>query len=242
MNYSKLPKWQQFAVPAVSICLGVFYFGKYFVVDELISAKTQVASLQQELKSTQGLLVAERSRSSVAEREVDVVRRANNLLRISERKRQDEISGLQADLEFYRRLGGANGAQAPLNVHYLELRPTQAQRVYLVVFSLTQNLRWASVVSGEVQLTVDGIRDGVAEHLTHPQLLAESAKPLRFEFKHFQQLECLITLPEGFEAARLSIQLKSSSLRTPVEQVMEWQSLFKQMATDPPVAEVPQSP
>ena len=242
MNFPNLPKWQLIAIPTVSIILGIFYFGKYFVADELIHAKKQVASLRQDLKSTQDLLDAERSRSSVAEREVDVVRRANNLLRASERRRQDEISGLQSDLEFYRRLGGANGSQAPLNVHHLELQAMQTQRVYRVIFSLTQNLRWASVITGEVELEVDGIRDDVAEHLTHKQLLAESAKPLSFQFKHFQQLECLITLPEGFEASRLSIQLKSNSLRTPVEQAMEWQSLFKQAETDQPIVEIPQSP
>ena len=242
MNYPNLPKWQLIAIPAVSIILGVFYFGKYFVADELIYAKKQVASLQQDLKSTQDMLDAERSRSSVAEREVDVVRRANNLLRASERKRQDEISGLKSDLELYRRLGGANGSQGPLSVHHLELQPTQAPRVYRVIFSLTQNLRWASVVSGEVELEVDGVLNGVAGHLSHKQLLAESAKPLSFQFKHFQQLECLITLPEGFEASRLSIQLKSKNLKTPVKQAMEWESLFKQTEIDPSIAEVPQSP
>ena len=43
-----------------------------------------------------------------------------------------------------------------------------------------------------------------------------------------QQIERLITLPENFEANRLTIRLKSSSLSTPVEQSMEWQSLFNQ--------------
>jgi hypothetical protein len=234
MNYLNLPKWQIIAIPAVSIILGVFYFGKYFVADELINARKQVASLQQELKSTQDLLDAERSRLSVAEREVDVVRRANKLLRASERTRQDEVADLKSDLEFYRRLGGANGSQGPLNVYHLELQPMQAPRVYRVIFSLTQNLRWTSVISGEVELGVDGIRNGVAEHLTHKQLLAESAKPLHFQFKYFQQLECLITLPEGFEASRLSIVLKSKSLKTPVRQAMEWTRLFKSTETEPP--------
>jgi len=175
----------------------------------------------------------------VAEREADVVRRANNLLRLSERKHQDEIADLQADLEFYRRLGGANGSQTPLTVHYLELQPTQSPRVYRVVFSLTQNLRRAAVISGKIQLGIDGIRNGVAEHLTNKQLLAESAEPLSFQFKYFQQLECLITLPEDFEASRLTIQLKSNSLSTPVEQSMEWQSLIDQKLADPPATQEP---
>jgi len=241
MNYSRLPKWQRIALPAVSIVLAVFYFGKYYVADELILAKQEIASFEEQLQRTRDLLEQERSRLSVAEAEVDVVRRANNLLRSSERERQDEISGLQADLEFYRRLGGANGSQAALTVHYLELQPTTSPRVYRVQFSLTQNLRWATNVAGEIKLGIDGIRNGVAENLTTEQLLAESAGPLNFQFKHFQQLECLITLPEGYEPSRLTIRLISNSLRTPVEQSMEWQNLINQDASDPAEDAVPQS-
>ena len=126
-------------------------------------------------------------------------------------------------------------------MHHLELEATPSPRVYQVNLSLTQNLRWASIISGEVQLGVDGILNGVAQHLTNQQLLAESAEPLSFNFKYFQQLECLITLPEGFEPTRLILTLKSSSLRTPVEQSMEWQSLFNQSATDPSENTVPLS-
>lgn len=234
MYLPKLPKWQLIAIPAVSITLGVFYFGKYFVANELILTRKQLAVLKQDLQTVQGQLAQERSRSSVAEAEVDIVRRANNLLRSSERERQDEISALQADLEFYRRLGGANGSQSPLTVHYLELLPTKSPRVYRIVFSLTQNLRWATNISGQVQLGIDGIRNGVAEHLTNEQLLAESARSLTFQFKHFQQLECLITLPEGFMPSRLTIHLKSKSLKTPVEQSLDWQSLINQKSIDTP--------
>lgn len=234
MNYPTLPKWQLIAVPAVGIILAIFYFGKYFIADELINAHYQIEALQRDLQTTRDLLDAERSRSTVAEREADVARRANNLLRASERDRQDEIADLQADLEFYRRLGGANGSQAPLSVHYLELQPTQSPRVYRIVFSLTQNLGKASVISGQIQLGVDGIRNGAAEHLSNKQLLAESTEPLSFQFKHFQQLERLITLPEGFEPNKLTIQLKSSSLGAPIKQSTQWQSLIKQTLTDPP--------
>ena len=231
MNYPGLPKWQLIGVPVVIIMLGLFYFSKTFVVDELIDANEHIEVLQQDLQSALELLDAEKIRSTVAAREADVVRRANALLRASERGRQDVIASLQADLAFYRRLGGANGSQAPLAVHYLELRTTQSPRVYKIIFTLTQNLRWAAVISGQIQLGVDGIHNGVAEHLTEEQLLAESAEPLSFQFKYFQQFEHLITLPENFEASQLTIRLKSGSLRTPVEQSMEWQNLFNRDAS-----------
>jgi hypothetical protein len=241
MNYPNLPKWQRIAVPAVAIMLSIFYFSKYFVADELIYANYQVKALQRDLQDTLEGLDSEKARATVAEREVDVVRRANALLRASERERQDEIANLQADLAFYRRLGGANGSQAPLAVHYLELQTTQSPRVYRVIFTLTQNLRWAAIISGKIHLGVDGIRNGIAQHLTEEQLLAESTDPLSFRFKYFQQLERLITLPEGFEASRMTIRLKSGSLRTPVEQTMEWNSLFNQTTNEMPSDETPDS-
>ena len=231
MNYPNLPKWQLIALPAVTIMLGIFYFSKYFVADELIYAKYQVVALEQDLQSALDAVEKEKNRAILAEREADVVRRANELLRESERDRQDEIANLQADLAFYRRLGGANGSQAPLAVHYLELQATRSARVYRIIFTLTQNLRWAAVISGRIHLGVDGIQDGVARQLGEEQLFADSTEPLNFNFKYFQQLERLITLPEGFEPNRLSVELKSPSLRKAVEQSMQWQSLFNESAT-----------
>lgn len=226
MKTLNLPYWQLIAVPTVFIMLCIFYFARYFVADELIYANYEVEALQQDLKSTLELLDTEQARATVAEREADVIRQANAILRNSERERQDKIANLQADLAFYRRLGGANGSQAPLAVHYLELQTTQSPRVYRIIFTLTQNLRWAAVISGQIQLGVDGINNGVAQHVTEKQLLAESAEPLNFQFKYFQQLERLITLPEGFAASQLTIRLRTRSLRSAVEQSMEWDSLF----------------
>ena len=216
----------------MAIVLGIFYVGKYYVADELIYANYQVEALQKDLQSALDQLNIERTRTTIAKREADVVRRANALLRESERHRQDEIAGLQADLAFYRRRGGANGSQAALAVHHMELQRTRSPRVYLLVFTLTQNLRWASSIAGRVQLGVDGIQEDVARHLDNKQLLAETADPLKFQFKYFQQFERLITLPEGFEADRLTISLKSGSLRTDVELTLQWQDLFVQVAAD----------
>ena len=241
MNYPKLQKWQLLSLTAVVLILCLYFFFRHQVAGDLLLSTHHVQALRQDLIAAHEMLDAERARSTFAEREVDVVRRTNALLRMSERERQDEIASLQADLAFYRRLGGANGSQATLAVHYLELQATSSPRVYRIVFTLTQSLRWAAVISGEIQLGIDGILNGVARHLTEEQLLAESAEPLTFQFKYFQQLERLITLPENFEASRLTIRLRSRSLRTPVEQSMEWQSLFNRPADDIPANETPAS-
>jgi hypothetical protein len=191
----------------------------------LIRANHRIEILRRELQTQRDLLDEERSRATVAEREADVVRRANALLRESERERQDEIAKLQADLEFYRRLGGASGSQGPLTVHYLELQPTQSSRVFRVIISLTQNLRWAASTSGSVQISVDGISKGVAAHLAYKQLLAESDQPLSFQFKYFQQLEGYLTLPEGFSPTRLLVTLEANDRKPAVKRDFPWAEL-----------------
>jgi hypothetical protein len=236
MKQLKFPGWKLAIIPVVVAMMVASYLVRHFVADELIAANQQVATLQQDLEATLENLEREQARRVVAERDADVMRRANELLRESERDRQDEIASLQADLAFYRRLGGASGSQAPLAVHYLELQTTQSPRVYRMIFTLTQNLRWAAVISGQVQLGLDGILNGTATHLTQEQLLAESARPLTFKFKYFQQLERLITLPEGFEADRLTVRLRSGVLREPVEKSMAWQSLFNRSSTGQPAS------
>ncbi|MCW8925830.1 MAG: hypothetical protein OQJ84_06205 [Xanthomonadales bacterium] len=222
------------ALPALVISLAIFYIGRNYVADELIRANHQVTTLQLDLEEAVRQLQTEQAKVAVVEREADVLRRANALLRESEREHQDEIANLQADLAFYRRLGGASGSQAPLAVHYLELLNTQSPRVFQLVFTLTQNLRWAAVISGRVHLGVDGIQDGVAARLTEEQLLPESAQTVQFRFKYFQQIERLITLPVGFEPSRLTIRLQSRGLQTPVEQSMDWQDLFNRSGSGLP--------
>lgn len=216
----------------MALVLAIFYVSKYYIADELIYANYQIEALETDLRTSLGQLEIEKTRTTNAEREADVVRRANALLRTSERHRQDEIAALKADLAFYRRLGGASGSQAALAVHHMELQRTRSARVYLLVFTLTQNLRWASSIAGRIELSVDGIQNEVAAHLNDKQLLAETADPLKFQFKYFQQFERLITLPQGYSPDRLTIRLRSGSLRTTVEQSMQWQDMFVQTTKD----------
>ncbi len=56
MKFPELPKWQLIALPLVLITMGVFYFGKYYVAEELIRANQTIGSLQKELQTQRDLL------------------------------------------------------------------------------------------------------------------------------------------------------------------------------------------
>lgn len=226
MNSSKQPGWGRIILAAILVLLLMYVGGKRYVGKELIKARDRIELLENELQSAKADTDSDKTSKAVVVQEVAVLQQANALLRDSERQRQDEIASLKADLAFYRRLGGTSGSQAGLAIHHIELRRTDSSRVFELVFTLTQNIRWAAAIAGDIDLAIDGIKAGKAVHLNESQLLAVNTAELQFEFKYFQQLERLITLPEGFEANYLTLSLKPKDSSNSVEQTIGWQELF----------------
>lgn len=208
------------------VLLLMYIGGKRYVGKELIKARDKIELLESELQTAKADTDSDKTSKAVVVQEVAVLQQANALLRESERKRQDEIASLKADLAFYRRLGGTSGSQAGLAIHHIELRRTDSPWVFELVFTLTQNIRWAAAIAGDIDLSIDGIKAGKAVHLKESQLLAVNTAELLFEFKYFQQLERLITLPEGFEASYLTLTLNPKDAGNSVAQTISWQELF----------------
>ena len=226
MKFSNRPPWQRFAILLSLMLLVTFIFGKQYVAKELLKKRQQVAQLESDLQTVRAELENLQTANAVSVLEAAVLQQANHLLRESDRARQDEIASLKADLAFYRRLGGANGAQTGLAIHHAELRRTNSAQVFELVITLTQNIRWASSISGNIDLSIDGIQDGKAQHLSKGALLAENTGNMKFEFKYFQQLERLITLPEGFVPKHLTLTLDPEGSGSKIEQTTTWMELF----------------
>lgn len=226
MKFFRLSQWQKFVIPLALMLLITFIFGKQYVAKELTKKRQQITQLETELQTSRDESEELKTAKAVSVQGVAVLQQANKLLRESDRQRQDEIASLKADLAFYRRLGGANGSQTGLAIHHVELLRTDSPQVFELLFTLTQNIRWASSIAGDIDVTIDGIQNGKAEHLDESELLAENTSTLKFEFKYFQQLERLITLPEGFKAKHLTLQLNPEGAESKVEQTISWQDLF----------------
>jgi hypothetical protein len=63
--------------------------------------------------------------------------------------------------------------------------------------------------------------DRPARH-TLGELLGRPRAQLPFSFRYFQTIEQAFALPEGFEAFEAEVQVRSSKLRTPLEQSFAW--------------------
>lgn len=183
----------------------------------------ELASLKERLERAQ-------ARLAVLEREADVLRQANGLLRERESEHQAERNTLQSELDFYRRLAGTGGEQTGLDVYQAELVATGSARVFQFVLTLTQNIRRASIITGRARIDVEGTLEDRPVTLRWSQLGESETPEPAFRFKYFQQLEGYLALPEGFLPTRLVVTLEAKGQRNPVQRSFEWGSLLVESA------------
>jgi hypothetical protein len=207
--------WQLASAP-VPPSVGALEDDLEFLSSELSTVKKRMDRLQ--------------ARQAVLEREADVLRQANRLLREEETARQAEFNTLQSELDFYRRLAGTGGAQTGLDVYRVELAATGSDRVFQFVLTLTQNIRRASIVSGRARMDVEGTLDDRPVTLHWAQLSDGAAAEPAFRFKYFQQLEGYLALPEGFMPTRLLVTLEAKGQRNPVQRHYGWDSLISEFS------------
>ena len=180
---------------------------------------TELAAVKERLDRAQ-------ARLTVLERETDVLRRANRLLREQESERQAEMNTLQSELDFYRRLAGTGGEQSGLDVYRAELFTTGSPQVFQFQLTLTQNIRRAAIISGRARIDVEGTLDDRPVTLRWSQLGDGDTPEPAFRFKYFQQLEGYLVLPEAFLPTRLVVSLEAGGQRSPVQRSYDWDSLL----------------
>ena len=155
-----------------------------------------------------------------------MLREANRLLQEGESERQAEMNRLQSELDFYQRLAGTGGTQSGLDIYRAEIQPTESERVFQFVLTLTQNIRRTAIVSGRARIELEGITDDRPVTLHWSQISDDDTPEPSFRFKYFQQLEGYLTLPEKFSPTRMVVTLEAGERRKPVVRGFDWAELL----------------
>jgi hypothetical protein len=212
------------AVTAVLLFI-VWQLASTKVVPESEDLQNEVRFLSGELASIKDRLKRIQARQVIVEREADVLRRANHLLREHESERQAEMGQLQSELDFYSRLAGTGGTQSGLDIYRAEVIPTESTRVFQFILTLTQNIRRAAIISGRARVDIEGTMDDRPVTLYWSQVSDGETPEPSFRFKYFQQVEGYLTLPEGFSPTRLLVTLEAKGQRKPVTRNYNWNEL-----------------
>jgi len=209
------------ALWVASLC-GVYYWATVRAAPGLAKAKADLAVNTRRAVQAEALVKQLRQNVATLRRSDQISRSANTELQASLAEREEEVSGLRADVAFYERLVGATGQRRGLAVHEARFEP-EVGGTWRYTVTLTQNLNRGAISKGEARLSVEGVSDGRLRTLRWEDLIQDPGAPGQpFSFRYFQQLDGSVMLPEGFTPQRVRVQLRSDG--STVDQAFPWQA------------------
>lgn len=135
---------------------------------------------------------------------------------------QSQLAHQTDDLAFYRSIvSPADGIQG-LRIQRFDVTQGARTREFVMRLTLVQAMKHDNVISGLVQIEVNGMRGDKPARYTLGDLQGKSEVRLPFSLRYFQTIEATVTLPEGFEAFETQVTVTSGKLRFPMQQSFTW--------------------
>jgi hypothetical protein len=206
----------------VASLAGMYFWATGNAAPGLEKARTDLAVNTRRAAQAEALVKQLRQNVATLRRSDQISRSANTELQASLAEREEEVSGLRADVAFYERLVGATGQRRGLAVHEAVFAP-ETGGTWRYTVTLTQNLNRGAISKGEARMSVEGVSEGRLRSLRWEELLQKPGAPGQpFSFRYFQQLEGSVVLPEGFTPQRVRVQLRADG--STVDQAFPWQA------------------
>ena len=214
------------SVTLAALWLASLYLAWHFAsgraAPDLSGTRGQLAQARQQLREQTPALKELRQQVATLKRSDEISRSANVDLQSTLAEREEEVSGLRADVDFYERLVGSTGQRHGLRVHEASFAAETGGTWHYTV-TLTQNLNRGAISRGEMRFSVEGVRGGKLATVNWDDLLQKpgaAGKP--FSFRYFQQVEDSVMLPPGFTPQRVRVKLRGNGEE--VEQTFAWQA------------------
>ncbi len=201
----------------------LFEYGRYRAGFDSLNTQKEFSQLELTISAFEEQLELLREENAVMERAAQVERKAYDEVNNSLKALQAEILELNGELAFYRGIISPRSASQGLHLQSYKLIPNGELRGYRYEISLTQVLKHSRLASGKIRLNIEGIQNGHQKSFHLNQLTENHTKELKFKFKYFQNFKGNITLPEQFQAKRVSLQvLPRGSEKDMIEKVFDW--------------------
>ena len=220
MRASLRGRWIVLALVWLSSLLAVGYLSSRQAEPSLVSTRGELTDSNRQRDAQAALLKDLRQQVTTLKRSDQISRNANIDLQSTLADREEEISGLRADVAFYERLVGSTGQRHGVNVHEAVFSPEAGGSWHYVV-TVTQNLNRGAISQGQMRFSVDGVRAGKLINVQWDELLQKPKAPGQpFSFRYFQQLEGSVILPPGLTPQHVRVVLNAQG--NTVEQAFAW--------------------
>lgn len=161
------------------------------------------------------------------ERTAEIDQLTNQKMRQQLEKVQQQYHKAVSELDFYEGIMESTRTTKGINIQGLYLNQSDSNPLrYRYRLVMTNVAKGDKRVEGRVELTVSGEQDSVKERINFKDIADNTEKNYQFSFKNFNKIDGYITLPEGFNPNRVTVQLNlSKPAQKQLKQGFEWHSL-----------------
>lgn len=191
------------------------------------SAEASIGVLQDELKTLREAYTEARQQVINLERGRAIDQQAMKQARTTIVKLETRIASLKSDLTFYKNIMAPSETSKGLQVDSLTLVADRQPGSYDFKLVLTQVGNNKSYISGVVAVNVIGLRDEEKEVIALRDLSQDiDDLGVKFRFRYFQDVEGLLTLPEGFEPIEIQVLAQAEGRKSSqAERTFDWDDL-----------------
>ena len=136
----------------------------------MAQVEAELAITARRAQEAEAVVAQLRQNVATLRRSDPISRSANTELQSALAEREEEVSGLRADVAFYERLVGATGQRRGLSVHEAVFEP-ETGGTWRYTVTLTQNLNRGAISTGEARIAVEGVSGGRLQTVTWDELL-----------------------------------------------------------------------
>lgn len=215
--------WSGIASLVLLVGLVSYEFGQNRAGFSRIDAQENVTNLEAENNK----LVRENKKLSahiaVLETSVKVDREAYRKVETQLIDLQSRILEQQEDIEFYKGIVNENDGTG-LRIQDFQISQGLGEREFDLRLVLAQAFRSTKLVSGQVEMVVEGMQEGEPVRLPLADLVADSdSGKLSYSFRYFQDLKADVVIPPDFvpERVHVIVRFKGKNSKT-VEDFFVW--------------------
>lgn len=138
------------------------------------------------------------------------------------KEQQQAFLELREENAFYRGIVSPSEARSGTLIQRLKIVPLAAAQLFHYQLVLTQVLKNERVTRGVVEITLSGVLEGRAHHLSLQEVDDGAKKTLNYRFKYFQMFEGSLRLPDGFSPRSVEVVVKPRRGGNTISERFSW--------------------
>jgi hypothetical protein len=205
------PRLRRFAFVAAGIAVVIlgwllFEYGRSTAGFSIVEAKQRQGALTDRIADLESENTRLKSQVALLGQAAEIDRRAYEEVEVTLTDLQNELLELRQEVAFYRGIVNSEDVAPGLRIQSFKLRPGDAAQ-YQFRLVLTQLASARNRTQGQAQISLTGMLNGTEIELPASKLLLDTGDSgVAFNFRNFQELRGVLSLPEGFMPLRVNLR------------------------------------